>query len=63
LRRANVTNLLSQALLFALSFYGIVGNLVFSPFLFTIALNVTVGVSGFEGREVFFEVLIWVYNN
>jgi hypothetical protein len=39
----------------------LVGNLVDFPFFVYVTVNVTVGVSGFEGREVFFEV-IWHCN-
>ena len=39
----------------------LVGNLVYFPFFLYVTVNVTVGVSGFEGREVFFEV-IWLCN-
>jgi hypothetical protein len=42
-------NVTDGGVLFALSYYNLVGV----PFFFTSPCNVTVGVSGFEGREVF----------
>jgi hypothetical protein len=46
-------------LLFALSLFS--GNLVDFPFFIYVAVDVTAGVSGFEGGEVVFEV-IWQVN-
>jgi hypothetical protein len=45
-------------LLFAVYLVFLVGNLVDFPFLFTLPwMSLPAGVSGFEGREVVFEVI------
>jgi hypothetical protein len=48
-------------LLFAVCLVFLVGNLVDFPFIICVAVDVTAGVSGFEGGEVVFEV-IWQCN-
>jgi hypothetical protein len=48
-------------LLFAVCLVFLVGNLVDFPFFIYVTVDATAGVSGFEGREVFFEV-IWLCN-
>jgi hypothetical protein len=48
-------------LLFAVCLVFLVGNLVDFPFFIYVTADVTAGVSGFEGREVVFEV-IWQCN-
>jgi hypothetical protein len=55
LRRAKICNGVAVCLVF------LDENLVDFPFFVYVAVNVTAGVSGFEGREVFFEV-IWHCN-
>jgi hypothetical protein len=57
LRRSNVTA--AVAVCCCLVF--LVGNLVDFPFFIYVTVDVTAGVSGFEGGEVVFEV-IWQFN-